>query len=625
MKTKKRTTSLRAILLVVIALTLLVAQFLAIAFDVSTPIQSMELGARDLMMRIRGTLPPSGDVVILAIDDTSLAWKGVQWPWPRAYLAEIVNKLNAAGARVVGVDIFLFQAESGSSSGDEALARAFADAQDSVTVMQIFRDPLQPGSVTLNLPLSSLRGSLDGFGITALIHDKDAISRNVQAYDFYAKQTYFNWAFEAARLYLGTDAPKRVFSTQLIFNGQAVPLQRGNLLVNFAGPAGTYPTYSVAQFMEGDVLATNPDAFHGKIVLLGATTITLQDLYPTPFSTQKLTPGVEIVANTVDMILRGDYLRETPPWVALAAVLVAALLAALITRSQNPSVTISLLAAGMLVYALVCYFVFTSQQVYFPLIGPEVMLFLGVVVPTIEQAVSQEMEKRRVRGLFSRFISLEMVDQLISTQDINSLNKRANLTILFSDIRGFTTLSEKLTPEEVVAVLNPYLEAMTDVIYQHGGTVDKYEGDAIIAFFGEPVSFPDHALRCVSAAVDMRKALEKLKARWQAAGTPRPNLEMGIGIHTRPVFVGLLGSAQRVNYTIIGDTANLTARLQDLTKTYDWPILISESTYLQVQEEFDADFVDAVMVKGKTEPVRTYKLMGRKGSASDRVTAWKLK
>jgi adenylate cyclase len=173
----------------------------------------------------------------------------------------------------------------------------------------------------------------------------------------------------------------------------------------------------------------------------------------------------------------------------------------------------------------------------------------------------------------------------------------------------------------VVGLLNPYLEAMTEVIYQHGGTVDKYEGDAIVAFFGEPVSFADHALRAVRASVDMRKALENLKKRWELEGHPR-NLEMGIGLNSGEVFVGMLGSAQRINYTVIGDAANLAARIQDLTKTYVWPILISESTYLQVKDEFDADFADSVVVKGKSTAVNLYKLLGRKGP-TDRVQGWK--
>jgi adenylate cyclase len=211
---------------------------------------------------------------------------------------------------------------------------------------------------------------------------------------------------------------------------------------------------------------------------------------------------------------------------------------------------------------------------------------------------------------------------MMKTQDIHSLNKRADLTIIFSDIRGFTTLSEKMTPEGVVALLNPYLEAMSQVIYKHGGTVDKYEGDAVIAFFGEPVPYKDHAARAVRAALDMRVALAELKEKWANEGRPS-QIEMGVGVNSGEVFVGLLGSAQRINYTVIGDNPNLAARLQDLTKTYAWPILVSESTYQQVKDEFDAELADAVTVKGKTKAVNVYKILGRKGAPeSERLKAW---
>lgn len=609
----KRKLSLRLILLTGTALILLALQLASSLSGVHTPLQSLELGARDALMRLRGVQPVSGKVVIVAIDDLSLKWTGIQWPWPRSILAEIVDELNAAGARVVGLDILLLEA-SADPSGDEALARALAEAEASVAVMRVFRDPNQMNAVTLELPFPSLRGSLDGMGITSFESDQDAITRSLQAYDSFGEQVYFNWAFEVARLYLKVDRPVGFTSTGLTFNGRKIPLRRGSLLVNLAGPSGTIPTYSVTSLLEGDVLAQDPDAFRGRIVLVGPTSITLKDVFPTPFSAQQPMPGVEIVANAVEMMLNGHYLHETLPWVNLLAILAAAILAAFIGRSKRPSWTLVFLGLGMGLYALAGYLSFRYARLYLPLVGPQLMLFLGVVLPTIEQAVSQELEKRRVRNLFTRFISPEMVDQLIATQDINSLNKRANVTILFSDIRGFTTLSEKLTPEEVVALLNPYLEAMTEVIYRHGGTVDKYEGDAIIAFFGEPVSYPDHALRAVRAAADMRIALNELKARWEKEGNPRPDLEMGVGLHSGDVFVGLLGSAQRINYTIIGDAANLASRLQDLTKTYQWPILMSESTQRQVQEEFETEFVDSVLVKGKTAPVNTYKLIGRKES-----------
>lgn len=612
----KRKPSLQFILLSGTALVLLILQTAASFSNARSPLQSLELAARDALMRLRGVQPVSGEVIIVEIDDLSLKWEGLQWPWPRAKQAEIVAILNAGGAKVIGLDLLLFEA-SADPAGDEALARALAESQNAVAVMQIFR---QPGMVTLNLPRPIL-ASLDGVGITSIKSDNDAITRRLQAYDTFGEQVYFNWAFELVRLYLETEPPSNVSSTRLTFNGQDVPLQRGDLLVDMAGPAGTIPHYSAVAVLEGDVLAQNPDAFRGKIVLVGPTSITLKDVFPTPFSGQTPTPGVEIVANAVEMILRGAYLRESPPWVGLLAILAAAILAGFIIRLKRPSLTLILLGLTMLIYALTCYLTFRFARLYLPMSGPQLMLFLGVLLPTIEQAVSQELEKRRVRNLFTRFISPEMVDQLIATQDITLLNKRANVSILFSDIRGFTTLSEKLAPEEVVALLNPYLEAMTDVIYRHGGTVDKYEGDAIIAFFGEPVSYPDHARRAVRAAVDMRKALDNLKAGWEDQSTMPKNLEMGIGIHSGEVFVGLLGSAQRINYTVIGDAVNLASRLQDLTKTYQWPILISERIQTQVQDEFETEFVDSVIVKGKTEPVRTYKVLGRKGA--EPITGWK--
>jgi adenylate cyclase len=253
---------------------------------------------------------------------------------------------------------------------------------------------------------------------------------------------------------------------------------------------------------------------------------------------------------------------------------------------------------------------------------PELTLFLVSVLPTLEQALSQEMEKRRVRNLFTRFISPEMVDQLIATRDINSLNKRSDVTVLFSDIRGFTTLSEKLSPEDVVALLNPYLEAMTKIIHKNGGTVDKYEGDAIVAFFGEPVPYADHAARAVRTAVEMLKELGTLSERWQKEGRAVQKFDIGVGINSGEVFVGLVGSAQRINYTIIGDNANLAARLQDLTKKYVWPIIISESTYQQLKGEFEVEFADSVVVKGKTEPVNIYKVTARVGVRKEKVVGW---
>ncbi|WKZ39567.1 MAG: adenylate/guanylate cyclase domain-containing protein [Anaerolineales bacterium] len=622
MKTKKNTLNLNLILLAGTVILLLIIQAAALLPGVTTPLESLEYSTRDFLMRLRGPQTSSDDIVIVAIDDFSFQWTGYQWPWSRSYLAEIVDQINAGGAKVVGVDILLFEPDA-DPGGDEAFSEALGESQYAINILQITRRTDQQfTSQTLSQPLSLYRQVLDGTGITSFVNDEDAIVRSVQAFTSFNEALYFNWAFDAARLYLDVEPPSLTTQNRILFNGQIIPLSREQLLVNFAGPAGTYTTYSAANVALGDVLEQNPDAFRNKIVLIGATTDTMQDVHPTPFSTQNPTPGVEIVANTIDTLINGKYLTITPPWMALLITLGAALLAYLITLSKRPTLTISLLIVAMIGYVAAAFTIFVRQRYILPVIIPEIMLFLGVILPSLEQAVSQELEKRRVRNLFSRFISPEMVDQMMMTQDLNSLNKRADVSILFSDIRGFTTLSERMTPEEVVALLNPYLEAMSKVINQHGGTVDKYEGDAIIAFFGEPVPYKDHAVRALRAALDMRKALTELKEKWEDEGRPS-NIEMGIGINSGEVFVGLLGSEQRINYTVIGDNANLASRLQDLTKTYAWPILISESTYQQVKDEFETELVDSVTVKGKTQAVNVYKVLGWKDTEdSEKLSAW---
>jgi adenylate cyclase len=237
------------------------------------------------------------------------------------------------------------------------------------------------------------------------------------------------------------------------------------------------------------------------------------------------------------------------------------------------------------------------------------MLLLGISVPTFEQSIVMGFEKRRIQKLFGQFVAPEIIDQLMLAPSTASLNKRANLTILFSDIRNFTNMSEKLTPEEVVGLLNPYLEAMTRVILKNGGTVDKYIGDAVVAFFGEPIQYPDHTMRAVRTAIEMRVELVRLRQQWKDEGRFDGTFEIGIGVHTGEVFVGMIGSQQRLNYTVIGDVVNTASRLQDQTKQHGCPILISGPVYELVGASVPAEFVEERLFKGKQEPVKMYKLL----------------
>ena len=604
MKKYRGSFSRHLVVQIIIALLLATLEIIAVFPSNITPLERADLAARDFFIRVRGVQPVDERIVIVAIDDFSFNWTGYQWPWPRTYLAEIVTWLNDAGAEVIGLDVFLFEEDP---AGDPTLAAAFAETPHAINVIQKFTD--QQGVTSLRLPQSEYENSFDGLGITSILLDDDAIARGLLSQTSYLDQTYNNWALETARLYLNAPEITKNTQTTLLMNGTEIPLKNDQFLINYRGPAETYPTYSAARVVLGDYPAED---FKGKIVLIGATSITLQDVYPTPFSSRVRTPGVEIVATAVDSLINQNFLRVAPFWVNLALILLAAIVSQLIIRLNRPGQIVSLLTGSMVFYVTAAYIVFLKSGLYLPFMAPETMLFSGVIIPTLEEAVTQEIEKRRVRNLFMRFISPDMVTQMLETQDMSELNKRSELTILFSDIRNFTGMSEKLTPDGVVALLNPYLEVMTTVIHKHGGTVDKYEGDAIVAFFGAPMHYADHAKRAARAALEMRLELVKLKEGWQEAGILPENFDIGIGLNTGDVFVGLLGSEQRVNYTIIGDNANLAARLQDLTKEYGYHTLISESTHNAIKDEFKTEFIEAVQVKGKSQTVKLYKLLKRK-------------
>ena len=601
MKEKTPGFSRQFIFQIITAVVLIVLELGSMSPTIITPVERVDLAARDFFMRMRGTQPVDERIVIVAIDDFSFNQTGYQWPWPRAYLAEIVNWLNDAGAKVIGLDVFLFEEDP---EGDPALAAALDETPISVNVIQKFTD--QQGVTSLRLPRPIYQDSIDGLGTTSILLDDDAIARSLLVQTDYLDQIYYNWAFETARLYLDAPEIKVNSPTSLLLNEIDVPLLNNQFLVNYRGPAETYPTYSAAILEIGDYPAED---FKDKIVLIGATSITLQDVYPTPFSSRIRTPGVEIVATAVDSIINQNFLHVVPYWINPLLILLAAILSNFIVRMPRPGQGISLMVGSMLFYVTVSYFLFVRGGLYLPFMAPETMLFLGVIIPTLEQAVTQEIEKRRVRNLFMRFISPDMVAQILDTQDMSSLNQRNELTILFSDIRNFTSMSEKLTPDGVVALLNPYLDVMTRVIHKHGGTVDKYEGDAIVAFFGAPIHYVDHAKRAARAALEMRLALVELKNDWAKEGILPDQFDIGIGLNTGDVFVGLLGSEQRVNYTIIGDNANLAARLQDLTKQYGHHTLISESTHKIIKDEFETEFIEAVQVKGKSRAVNIYKLL----------------
>lgn len=577
--------------------------------------ETPDLTASDAAFNLRGAMTPSSNIVVVGIDDESFTQTGLHWPWSRDYFAKIIDALAQGKPKVVVVDVEFYE----KFQGDEELAAALKRAGNVILANDIssINDPgfhLEQ----LNQPIAPLAQNAAGIGISNFVRDADGFSRSILAYQTHDGKPYFHWVVHAAARFQDAALPTNPTQTSIQLAQRTIPLDGQSLLINFRGPARTYRNIPAYQVVNGDV---KPDFFANKIVLIGATSESLHDTYPTPFrgSSQPM-PGVEVGANAIETILAGSFISRVGTSIALGLALILGVVGLGLGLVRRAILALIVLVVVAVAYLIGWGYEFMANQMILPVLAPESALLFAFSAPAIQRAATEEAEKRRVRGIFQRFISPQMARQVIEQGIEASRGKRAELTILFSDIRGFTTLSEKMTPDQVVNILNEYLEAMTEIIFRHNGTVDKFEGDAIIAFWGAPTPDARHAQNAVAAALEMRQELSRLRAKW---GSVDPkSFEIGIGLNTGDVFVGLIGSSKRVNYTIIGDNANLAARLQDLTKEFKWPVLVSEASYEKIKDEYDAEFAESRLVKGKTVPVGIYRVLGKKGAPeNERVRA----
>lgn len=379
----------------------------------------------------------------------------------------------------------------------------------------------------------------------------------------------------------------------------------GRMLVNYLGPAKTFPHYSAADIIKGRI---SPDLFRGKIVLIGATATGIYDLRVTPFST--VYPGVEIHATVIDNILHRNFLKQSW-WIKFLDVLcitfVGLFMGFIIPRLNA--------VRGMLigifciaVFIAVNVFLFSRYSIWLNLIYPVLTMLAVYLGITVYRYMTEEREKKKVRNAFQYYLTASVITEMLKDPTKLKLGgDKKELTVLFSDIRGFTTISEKLTPEELVHLLNEYLTAMTDIVFKYDGLLDKYMGDAIMAVYGAPLDQPDHALRACRTALEMMQTLKKLQGKWSSEG--KPVLNIGIGLNTGNMVVGNMGSQMRFDYTVMGDSVNLGSRLEGTNKEYGTNIIISEFTYAIVKDKLYCRELDAVRVKGKKLPVKIYELL----------------
>lgn len=607
-----------------------------------------ELKTLDVRMALRGARAPSGQVLIVEIDERSIAALG-RYPWDRRIHGQLVERLAALGARAIGLDLLL--SEPSQPDEDRALASAMEKAGNVYLAAHVAELPGPPSNRRegapvrgdfsyqrfLNPPATAARGSGIARGtapssarrIPALVMPipplaEAAAGIGLSELGAADPDQVFRWlpmaveADEPGRYYppfafviaLGARGG-RVAEDAVLDFGRGVRTRQlgtvptdpsGHLLVDFLGGARTFPYVSYLDVLEGRI---GPEQVSGRIVLVGATAKGLADFRSTPLAVM---PGVEVHATVIDNVLSGRFI-VLPGWERLASVAALGSLLALTLSRLDARRGLVAAAAVLAGYVVAVQLAFVQAGRWLHLFYPLAASLIVTAVQLSYGYLTQERQKLAIRRTFQKYVPPEVVEQLLRDPDRVALGgERRTISVLFSDIRGFTSLSEQMKPEEVVRFLNGYFAVMTPIIYRHGGTVDKFEGDGIMALFGAPIHHPDHAVRAVRAALDMQGALEEVQQQWKSA--PGLPLRIGVGIATGDVVVGNIGSPERLNYTAVGDTVNLAARLQDLTKELGAEILIGESTYEAARDVIEAVPIPGTRVRGRSQAVTIYRVTG---------------
>ncbi len=516
---------------------------------------------------------PSSDIVIIDIDEVSLAAIG-QWPWSRSIHGQLLDAIGSA--RMVGFDVLFTEPSSLGAEDDNNLARSIVAFDGEVVLAGVIDEQ----SNTVIQPIQILdQAAQTGFVNTAT--DRDGVVRRAELY------RDGTLSFES--------------TVAAVQSTESVPQ---NTRIYFAGPATTYTTLSYVDVLKGTL---PKELFRDKTVLVGASAAGLGDTFQTPFGVM---PGVEVHANAINTIWSENYLEPLHPAGSLLVFVILALLILLIvTRIKTARNLYILLAVVFFGIILDAYIAF-SFGILVPHLYELILFLLLTGALLLLQFVYESKEKEFIRKGFEHYVASEVVDELQKNPGKLALGgETRELSILFSDIRGFTTLSEQLTPQELMTQLNEYLEEMSEAVMQKQGLVDKYIGDAVMAFWGAPLQMKNHAQLACESVVVMMQSLQKLNVRWAAEG--RPPFGIGVGVSTGDVVVGNMGSKRRFNYSIIGDEVNFSARIEGLTKQYGVFCLIGEKTFYEIKDisHLHTRELDDVMVKGKKEPRRIYELI----------------
>ena len=608
--------------------------------------------------------PFTGKIRLIFIDQQSLDWvnkeMALRWPWPREVYRPILEFCRRQGAKAVVFDMLYTEPSSYGVDDDRSFGAAIAQTTGFVNTIFLGRETGQTTTWPTNIPASpvkirNLQAWLAAGNHNRLVMpqatfpipevatnasllgnvearpDPDAIFRRLPLFAVFDQQvvpTLGLAAYLAAATgttlsiesrTLTIKSPARV-SQSAIRNPQSailrsIPLDRhGKTILHFRGPSATHQRFSAAAVIQSELKLqagetppiTGPQAFKDCYVFVGCNAPGLLDQRPAPVG--RIYTGVEIHATVLDNLLASDFIRDTP-WPATAALtlLLSVLWGMATLYCRNARDTAVAFVVALPIPAILCVAAYI-QGFWLPFLVQETVTALALVGAVLVNYATEGRQKRFIRGAFKQYLSEDVIAQIVQHPERLQLGgEQRTLSILFSDLQGFTTISEGLNPQELTALLNEYLTAMTDIIQDEGGTVDKYEGDAIIAFWNAPLAQDDHAERAVRAALRCQTALAEMRPGVHAR--IGKDLRMRIGLNTGPVVVGNMGSRNRFNYTILGDAANLASRLEGINKQFGTYTMISETTHAVMGKAFAAREISRVAVVGRKTPVRVFEPM----------------
>ncbi len=597
--------------------------------------QSLELKTIDWRFQWRGPVSvENSPIVLVTIDDQSFESLPERWPWPRSYYAHVIENLTEAGARVIGIDVILDIPDRINEKSDRQMAEAIKASGKVVLAGKVEDSGRYRSYPILVKPIQTLLESDSSWGITAIQSDPDGIHRQYFVAQNYQGEILPSFGLEILRKYLNI-APSEEIAVkvnQIELGELAIPLSyEGLMRIDFSGPMGTFPQYSFDTVIDDEdfdlisdydidyfSMSLLPDEiFKDKIVLIGSTVSELHDNFPAPFFEFKdregnyrkaETPGVEIHANAIWTILNQQFYAEFPHTLSLILIVILIALVYLMVVRLSTMWSIILTVGLLLGYNFLQFYLFAHFRFVMNMVAPSLAIALSFVASTVYEYIATQREKRMIMGAFERFVPPKVVNELLAHPEKLKLGGEERfLSVLFLDLADFTSVSEKLKPTDLVNLINIYLTEMTEVVFKYDGIIDKYEGDALMAEFGAPVHFDDHAVKACRAAIEMQERLKKLDlSKYKDVVT---SLSCRIGINSGHMIVGNMGSKNVFDYTVMGDAVNLASRLEGANKKYGTHIMISEDTYKLVKDEIVSRPLDLIRVKGRQKPVRVLEVI----------------